>query len=106
MIVDAFCGYGGNTIQFALHNPECVVIGIDNALDHIEMAKHNARIYGVQHRIEFVCGDVSDVLGGIGRCCGVGFASKLFLAPPWGGPDYSKQPVCILCCVSECDEVK
>ena len=39
VIVDGFCGYGGNTIQFALCNPECVVIGIDSSLEHIEMAK-------------------------------------------------------------------
>ena len=39
MILDGFCGYGGNCIQFALCNPGSIVIGVDNAADHIEMAR-------------------------------------------------------------------
>lgn len=48
------------------------------------MAKHNAAIYGVADRIEFIVGDflqLSDSLR----------ADVVFLSPPWGGPGYSKK---------------
>lgn len=47
------------------------------------MAKHNAAVYGVQDRIEFIVGDfvaLADTLK----------ADVVFLSPPWGGPQYSK----------------
>src|SRR5690606_21594068 len=44
VIIDAFCGLGGNTIQFAR---TCqLVIAIDNCRHRLELARHNARIYG------------------------------------------------------------
>uniref|UniRef100_A0A1B0CL39 Trimethylguanosine synthase n=3 Tax=Lutzomyia longipalpis TaxID=7200 RepID=A0A1B0CL39_LUTLO len=48
------------------------------------MAKHNAAVYGVQDRIEFIVGDfvaMADTLK----------ADVVFLSPPWGGPQYSKE---------------
>lgn len=54
-IVDAFCGVGGNSIQFALRCKK--VIAIDINPEKIVMARHNARIYGVEDKIEFVVAD-------------------------------------------------
>lgn len=54
--MDAFCGVGGNTIQFAQYYDR--VIAIDISPERIEMAKNNARVYGIpEDKIEFICGD-------------------------------------------------
>merc|ERR1711976_895969 len=50
VIVDAFCGVGGNTIQFAKTCQKVIAIDIDPK--KIEAAKINARVYGVEDRIE------------------------------------------------------
>ncbi len=55
VIVDAFCGIGGNTIQFAFTCEHVIAIDIDPV--KIAMAKNNAKVYGVEDRIEFICGD-------------------------------------------------
>ncbi|KAH8350119.1 hypothetical protein KR067_000699 [Drosophila pandora] len=84
LIVDAFCGCGGNAIQFA--NTCGRVIAIDIDAEKLSMAKHNACIYGVSHKIEFIHADFLQFAA----------STKLrpdmvFLSPPWGGPDYQKQ---------------
>jgi trimethylguanosine synthase len=56
-------GVGGNAIQFAMTCER--VIAIDNSAEKIEMAKHNARIYGVEDRIEFIVGDFLKVAPGL-----------------------------------------
>ncbi|CAN6272348.1 unnamed protein product [Urochloa humidicola] len=54
-VVDAFAGCGGNAIQFAARGCRVVAVEIDPR--KAELAAHNARIYGVQDRIQFVVGD-------------------------------------------------
>ncbi len=72
-------GCGGNAIQFALTCNHVIAIEINPA--RLEMARHNARIYGVEHKISFICADFFKVAPHI-KCDGV------FLSPPWGGPTY------------------
>jgi trimethylguanosine synthase len=84
MIVDGFCGVGGNLIQFALYSPHVRVIGCDINLERLEMAKHNAKIYGVQHQCEFILGDFMDVM----RSLRYRKIDAVFLSPPWGGVGY------------------
>ncbi|XP_039493655.1 trimethylguanosine synthase [Drosophila santomea] len=84
VIIDAFCGCGGNAIQFA--NTCGRVIAVDIDAKKLAMAKHNAGIYGVAHKIEFINADFLQFAA----------TTKLrpnvvFLSPPWGGPDYQKQ---------------
>ncbi|EPZ36047.1 hypothetical protein ROZALSC1DRAFT_27871 [Rozella allomycis CSF55] len=85
VIVDAFCGAGGNTIQFAKHCKK----DIDPI--KIELAKNNAKVYGVLHKIEFLIGSFFDhvileeILGH--KIDGV------FLSPPWNGPSYLNSDV-------------
>ncbi|XP_032579325.1 trimethylguanosine synthase [Drosophila sechellia] len=84
VILDAFCGCGGNAIQFA--NTCGRVIAVDIDAEKLAMAKHNAGIYGVAHKIEFIHADFLQFAA----------TTKLrpnvvFLSPPWGGPDYQKQ---------------
>ncbi|KAI5776658.1 RNA cap guanine-N2 methyltransferase-domain-containing protein [Geopyxis carbonaria] len=89
-IVDAFCGVGGNSIQFALL-PECKkVYAIDTNADAIACAKHNARIYNVQHKIEFIHGDFFQLCKGILQTQSI---DGVFLSPPWGGPSYREDEV-------------
>uniref|UniRef100_A0A182JGZ0 Trimethylguanosine synthase n=1 Tax=Anopheles atroparvus TaxID=41427 RepID=A0A182JGZ0_ANOAO len=84
VIVDAFCGCGGNTIQFAFTCQKVVAIDIDPR--KIEMAKHNAAVYGVADRIEFIIGDFMQLVDRLR-------ADTIFLSPPWGGPSYLKDEV-------------
>nr|XP_044998796.1 trimethylguanosine synthase isoform X2 [Jaculus jaculus] len=80
IVVDAFCGVGGNTIQFALTGKRVIAIDIDP--DKIDLARNNAEVYGIADNIEFICGDF--LL--LAPCLK---ADVVFLSPPWGGPDYA-----------------
>ena len=84
LIVDGFCGVGGNSIQFAFTCQRVIAIDIDP--NKIEQARHNARVYGVQDRIEFIVGDFFKVVPTLK-------ADVVFLSPPWGGPEYLGQEV-------------
>ncbi|KAE8183729.1 hypothetical protein CF336_g8063 [Tilletia laevis] len=110
-ILDAFGGAGGNAIQFAKVCERVVAVEIDPV--KVEMARHNARIYGVEERITFVTGDVREFAEAHRRARLDGAGSKeggerqldprwqgaelldfdvIFLSPPWGGPTYV-QPI-------------
>nr|XP_026693222.1 trimethylguanosine synthase isoform X1 [Ciona intestinalis] len=80
VIVDAFCGSGGNAIQFAFTCEKVLAIDIDPV--KLENAKHNAAIYGVEDRIDFICGSFFDIAPTLK-------ADIVFLSPPWGGPEYT-----------------
>lgn len=54
-VIDCFTGMGGNAIQFAKRSHH--VIAIDINPKKIEYARHNAKIYGVDDRIDFIVGD-------------------------------------------------
>ena len=84
LIIDAFCGVGGNAIQFALTCERVIAIDIDPV--KIEHARHNAIIYGVADRIEFIIGDYMTLAPTLR-------ADVVFLSPPWGGPSYSDATV-------------
>lgn len=60
------------------------VIAIDIDPKKIEMARHNAAVYGVEDRIEFIVGDFLVLAASLK-------ADVVFLSPPWGGPQYMKQ---------------
>ncbi|KAM4552063.1 trimethylguanosine synthase [Odontesthes bonariensis] len=79
LVIDAFCGVGGNAIQFALTGKRVLAIDIDAV--RLDMARHNAAVYGVAERMDFVQGDFLQLAP---RLRG----DVVFLSPPWGGPDY------------------
>lgn len=62
------------------------VIAIDIDKDKLDCARHNAEVYGVANRIEFIHGDFLEVASQL-------TADVVFLSPPWGGPEYSNKPV-------------
>jgi len=84
VIVDAFCGVGGNAIQFARTCGRVIAIDIDP--EKVRMARHNAGVYGVAHKIDFLVGDFLALAPTLR-------ADAVFLAPPWGGPKYCKAVV-------------
>ena len=63
------------------HSIPFAVIGIDIDPVKIDCARHNAQLYGVEDRIEFICGDFMELAPRLK-------ADVVFLSPPWGGPDY------------------
>ncbi|XP_055007652.1 trimethylguanosine synthase [Boleophthalmus pectinirostris] len=79
LVVDAFCGVGGNAIQFALSGNRVVAVDIDPV--RIDLARHNAAVYGVAERVDFIQGDFLQLAP---RLRG----DVVFLSPPWGGPAY------------------
>ncbi|KIL54717.1 hypothetical protein M378DRAFT_92026 [Amanita muscaria Koide BX008] len=97
-IVDAFCGVGGNTIAFAQTCQR--VIAIDNNPTRLSLARHNAQIYGVADRIEFILADyisfaksytASQQQHSSPSSSNSNLTRKIdvvFLSPPWGGPSY------------------
>jgi len=87
VIVDAFAGAGGNAIQFAFTCERVLAIEIDQ--ERIELARNNARVYGVEDRIEFIHGDAIEILRSLSDRKEV--VDVVFLSPPWGGPAYSQE---------------
>ncbi|KAG9509390.1 Trimethylguanosine synthase, partial [Fragariocoptes setiger] len=86
VIVDGFVGAGGNLIQFACMSPDSTIIGCDINLDRLQMAKHNARIYGVHNQCQFIYGDFMHIV----RALRSEFIDAIFLSPPWGGVHYKQ----------------
>jgi len=84
IIVDGFCGAGGNSIQFAMKCTRVIAVDIDPR--KVELARHNAKVYGVEDKIEFIVGDFFKVVPGL-------VADVIFLSPPWGGPQYTQRNV-------------
>ncbi|KAL2498257.1 S-adenosyl-L-methionine-dependent methyltransferase superfamily protein [Abeliophyllum distichum] len=80
-IVDFFTGVGGNAIQFAQRSKHVIAIDIDP--NKIGYAQHNAALYEVDDRIDFIRGDSFCLAPRLK-------ADIVFMSPPWGGPDYAK----------------
>lgn len=79
LIIDGFCGVGGNAIQFALTGKRVLAVDLDPL--RLDLARHNASVYGVEDRIDFVQGDFLELAPDL-------HGDVVFLSPPWGGPDY------------------
>ncbi|KAL3069291.1 hypothetical protein niasHS_018016 [Heterodera schachtii] len=111
-VLDAFTGVGGNAIQFALRGAYVIAVDIDPV--KLRCARQNARIYGVESRICFICGSFFHVAVSMFGARGakerkkqtkegkgaeentttkteIGYphgVDAVFLSPPWGGPAY------------------
>ncbi|KAI1901407.1 hypothetical protein AGOR_G00034120 [Albula goreensis] len=79
LIIDAFCGVGGNAIQFALTGKRVIAVDIDPV--RLALAQNNAEVYNVADRIDFLQGDFLQLAPHLR-------ADVVFLSPLWGGPDY------------------
>ncbi|GJE93214.1 RNA cap guanine-N2 methyltransferase-domain-containing protein [Phanerochaete sordida] len=88
-ILDAFCGVGGNAIAFAQTCER--VIALDTSPTRLALARHNAVIYGVEDRIEFILCDYLSFARSyltLPHHPGRRKIDAVFLSPPWGGPEY------------------
>ena len=77
VITDAFCGCGGNVIQFSKTFKS--VNAVDISKDKIELTQNNSSVYACPKNITYYHKDFFD------------FNIKsdyLFLSPPWGGEEY------------------
>jgi trimethylguanosine synthase len=91
VILDGFCGWGQNAIQLALSNGCKKVVAVDSNEDAIKCARHNAELYEIADKIEFVC---EDIFAYIERTSNASEGTKfdaVFMSPPWGGPNYNQQ---------------
>ncbi|KZT69236.1 S-adenosyl-L-methionine-dependent methyltransferase [Daedalea quercina L-15889] len=104
VVLDAFCGVGGNAIAFAKTCER--VIALDISPVRLALARHNATIYGVADRIEFILADFFSFARSLKLLqesrsrtnhtdADAVAASEpmrkidvVFLSPPWGGPSY------------------
>lgn len=85
VVVDAFCGCGGNAIALALAGRR--VIAVERDPGRLALARRNARALGAT--LELVEGDARALLPGIlARHPG----ADLLLDPPWGGPGSAGRP--------------
>ena len=106
VILDAFCGVGGNAIAFAktcergapnrlvstsvlTHPPPAIspVIALDVSPIRLALARHNAALYGVEDRIDFILADFFSFARTLEQRPGRRI-DVVFLSPPWGGPSY------------------
>ena len=81
-VVDGTAGVGGNAIQFAMRSRR--VIAVDMDAGRLRDAEHNAAVYGVRDRMEFVC---DDFMHWAAHYDGPPI-DAVFLSPPWGGPSH------------------
>ena len=85
LVVDAFCGCGGNAIAFARAGAR--VVAIDRDRVRLALARRNARALGVDDRITFLCGDARELLAGQPT------GAAVFLDPPWGGEHWDRERI-------------
>ncbi len=84
VVFDATCGVGSIAIAAARNPNVSKVIAVDTDSNRLEMARHNANIYGVAERIEFIHGDSNEVIQK--------HTPDLVIAdPPWGGRDWDRE---------------
>lgn len=94
IILDPFCGAGGNTIAFALSGRWKRVYAIEKDPATLACAMQNARVYGVDDQITWFEGDCFELLGlektepskevGVLKAV-IEQYGVVFASPPWGG---------------------
>lgn len=88
-VMDGFCGVGGNVIQFA--RKSAFAVGNDFDGNKSESCLHNAKIYGVDNKLQLLNKDFlqlkTEDIQYPQNC-----ASRIdvvFMSPPWGGVGYN-----------------
>jgi trimethylguanosine synthase len=87
-VVDALCGVGGMAIALARSGKRVTAIELNPV--RLQMARHNAGLFGVEERITFIRGDAREVVPTLK-------ADAVFLDPEWGGADYLSRQQTMLC---------
>jgi len=76
---DLGTGSGCLAVTLAVRFPESTGVALDKSAAALVVARENARRHGVSERIEFVCGDFSD-LGGRGEAFGLMVANPPYVS--------------------------
>lgn len=79
VVLDAFCGIGSCAIAFARNGKEVLAVEIDER--RLDMARNNARVYGVEDKITLIHGDVTELIASL-------HYDAAFFDPPWRGPGH------------------
>ncbi|MFO0714808.1 MAG: methyltransferase [Sandaracinus sp.] len=82
-VLDATCGIGAIAIALARGPAIREVVACELVPARLAMARHNARLYGVEERIRFVEGDARALLR-------AERFDAIVVDPPWGGRDYDR----------------
>lgn len=85
-VFDCFSGLGGLSIAFGMAGKQ--VHGIELNAHRVQLAQANAKLFGVEEKVDFVCADAISALGGSLNLKGQG----LILDPPWAGTAYGEFP--------------
>ena len=87
IIIEGFCGSGGNVIQFSKYCKKVYAIDID--IKKIEICKNNCKVYKCPDNIIFIHSDFLK----IDKYKENIKADYIFLSPPWGGIQYKNNEV-------------
>lgn len=82
VVLDGFCGAGGNTIQFAKYFQKVIANDIDSVKS--ELCDHNCKVYNVRDRVELTTSSFLTLQNPK--------VDLVYIAPPWGGPEYTSNP--------------
>jgi trimethylguanosine synthase len=96
VVLDPFCGVGGNVIALAQSDRFKRVYAIEKDPVALMCAKHNAEIYGIADRITWFEGDCFEILGKDDNSALVNLIRKhgvVVASPPWGGPSYKSTDI-------------
>lgn len=85
VVVDAFCGSGGNTIQFSKFCKKVYSVDIDQC--KIDLCRNNTQVYQCEDNIEFITCDYLQVKHALNNLPSNDI-DYVFLSPPWGGINY------------------
>lgn len=85
LVIDGFCGLGGDAIAFAQAGARVIAVELDPG--RFELARRNARAMGVSDRIDLRQGDIADLLPSLPP------GTPLFLDPPWTSLDLDDLPL-------------
>lgn len=78
LVIDGFCGIGGNSLSFAKY---CKVIAIDVKTRNLEVCERNKYIYNISENLECICGNFVNLAPLLK-------SDVVFIGPPWGGLSY------------------
>ena len=88
VVIDGFCGSGGNVIQFSKFCKKIYAIDIDKP--RLDICRNNCKVYNCKDNIEFI---LSDFLLMENSPTFINKADYIFLSPPWGGVKYKNTDV-------------
>lgn len=86
VLIDAFCGAGGNAIQFAVvasQKRSLFVLGFDVDGARLLDAQRNAEIYGASGRLDFIRADFRSAPRLLRTASQRDAVAGVFLSPPW-----------------------